>query len=872
MTEPKRNSIGRQAVTRLVISLGLLVALIAVSSVAIYQVVLHKAAQNRAKELVDFYSARLDQIEREWEIRSRDFKVRIETTRALEDPANATTNLQAFMTIQGSERPFQYLLIQTRDGKKLFDFGKDLSLPSIPASAGEGLGHYLEPTTGQFYRVFEHPIWLGEARGMGRFAVFFRIDNALLRQMSTPGLMLSALHQGEPVASSGGQEAIDLLRRSPGVDGKDETIRELPWAGKADIHTRLRIEAPVATLFSTTELSVGMSMIPVVDGLLLWLTIGLWLMHQTRRVTSLGQAVDEYTATQHVNEAMATSLASAHNGQTDEIAEVADAIEVFVTTIDQREQEREAFAGQLRASEQRYRQMFESMSSGVVVYEALDGGADFLIRDINAAGERIESMRREALIGQRLSVVFSGVEEMGLMAVLRRVLQSGQAEHFPLGFYQDGRISGWRENFVYRLDSGELVAIYEDVTSRKQAEDALLQAMQSAEAADERKNVFLAMLAHELRNPLAPISNAAHVLGRLDHGEPRIKWAQDVIERQVTHLTRMVDDLLDASRIVRNKIALKKEPIEFAALIEHFMESARPLAERKGQRLVVRVPEQPVWLEGDPVRLTQALFNLVDNAVKYTQEGGQIEVNARVVGAEIEIAVQDNGMGIPANLLPQVFDLFQQDERTLDRAQGGLGIGLTLVQRLVGMHGGRVEARSEGPGQGATFTIWLPIAPAPAGPAVNDARNSCSPAAGTRILVVDDEPDVAGSMAMLLDMEGYEVRIAHTGQDALALIPLFRPHVVLLDIGLKGMDGFETAKRLRALPEGQDLCLIHLTGYGDTETRLRAQASGCDHFLVKPVEGHALCELLASMAGQMSSSHGNCLKCSVPAGVDSSEK
>jgi CheY-like chemotaxis protein/anti-sigma regulatory factor (Ser/Thr protein kinase) len=376
------------------------------------------------------------------------------------------------------------------------------------------------------------------------------------------------------------------------------------------------------------------------------------------------------------------------------------------------------------------------------------------------------------------------------------------------------------------------------------------------------------MLAHELRNPLTPISIAAYVLGRLGHNEPRIKWAQDVIERQVTHLTRMVDDLLDASRIVRNKIALKKEPIEFAALIEHFMESARLLAERKRQRLVVRVPEQAVWLKGDPVRLTQALFNLVDNAVKYTQEGGQIEVNARVVGEEIEIAVRDNGMGIPASLLPQVFDLFQQDERTLDRAQGGLGIGLTLVDRLVGMHGGRVEARSEGSGQGATFTIWLPIAPAPAGPSAHDARDPCSPAAGTRILVVDDDPAVAGSLAVLLDIEGYEVSIAQTGQDALALIPVFRPHVVLLDIGLKGMDGFETAKRLRALPAGRDLCLITLTGYGDTDTRLRAQASGSDLFLVKPVEGRALCELLANMAGQ---SHGNCLKRSVPSGVDSLE-
>jgi len=236
----------------------------------------------------------------------------------------------------------------------------------------------------------------------------------------------------------------------------------------------------------------------------------------------------------------------------------------------------------------------------------------------------------------------------------------------------------------------------------------------------------------------------------------------------------------------------------------------------------------------------------MDNAIKYTLEGGRIEFAARLDGPEIEIRVRDNGMGITAALLPRVFDLFQQDERTLERAQGGLGIGLTLAQRLVEKHGGRVAAHSEGPGQGATFTVWLPAMPAR--PAVPDAAARSSPAAAMRVLVVDDDGTVSDSTAKLLELEGHTVCIADSGLAALEQIPAFRPQVVLLDIGLKGMDGFETAQRLRQLPEGSELCLIALTGYADNATREQALSSGCDHFLVKPVKFDALNGLLGKLA------------------------
>jgi PAS domain S-box-containing protein len=382
-----------------------------------------------------------------------------------------------------------------------------------------------------------------------------------------------------------------------------------------------------------------------------------------------------------------------------------------------------------------------------------------------------------------------------------------------------------------------------DITESKQAEQALRKA-------DQRKDEFLAMLAHELRNPLAPIRNAAYVLAQPGLDESRVKWAQETIEGQVTHLARLVDDLLDVSRIARGKIMLKQEAIELTTLVEKLMQSIRPLAENKGQQLTVRLPEHPVQLSGDPVRLNQILLNLLDNAIKYTPNGGQIEFSARMAGQEIEISVQDNGMGIAAELLPRVFDLFQQDDRKLDRAQGGLGIGLTLVQRLAAMHGGRVTADSEGPGLGATFTVWLPakaMAALPDAPEVV-AEDNISLVSGMRVLVVDDDVAVADSMAMLLMVTGYAVRIADTGQAALEQIPVFRPQVVLLDIGLKGMDGFETAKRLRELPEGRDLCVVALTGYADEITREKALASGCDHFLVKPVKIAELSGLLAKVA------------------------
>jgi PAS domain S-box-containing protein len=413
----------------------------------------------------------------------------------------------------------------------------------------------------------------------------------------------------------------------------------------------------------------------------------------------------------------------------------------------------------------------------------------------------------------------------------------------------DGVVKWVRERAELEFDEqGEPVGGFGttlDITGLKQAEQALIEA-------DHRKDEFLAMLAHELRNPLTPIRNAAHVLGRLGIQEPRVEWAQQTIERQVDHLTRLVDELLDVSRIVRGKVTLKMEPVELAGVVNQALETARPLIDSMGHQVAVKLPEQPVFLQGDPVRLAQVLLNLLDNAAKYTPDGGSIEVEASVAGPVVEIQVRDNGIGIPAELLPQVFDLFQQGERTLDRSQGGLGIGLTLVKQLVEMHGGVLEAFSAGAGQGSTFMVCLPVlagAPALEGQAAHDA--SPATAARSRVLVVDDDPGVVDSMAVLLQLEGHEVRAAASGEAALALAREFRPRVVLLDIGLQGMDGYQVARHLRAQQAADEkLCLVAVTGYGHEEARARSEDAGFDRHLVKPVDPEALCELLADIDGE----------------------
>jgi len=384
-----------------------------------------------------------------------------------------------------------------------------------------------------------------------------------------------------------------------------------------------------------------------------------------------------------------------------------------------------------------------------------------------------------------------------------------------------------------------------DITERKRAEDAL-------RAADRRKDEFLAMLAHELRNPLAPISTAAQLLKLMQSEEPRIRKSSDIISRQVEHMTSLIDDLLDVSRVTRGLVTLEKEIVALDEVLLSTVEQVRPLVESRQHRLTVDIaPDMPPLL-ADRTRLIQVCTNLLNNAAKYTPPGGELLLHALVEGGTALLRVRDNGIGIAPDLLPHVFDLFTQGERSPDRAQGGLGLGLALVKSLVELHGGSVAAYSAGPGQGSEFTIRLPLSQQQPGDGNRHgavSQNAAAPPTEiSRLMLVDDNVDAANTLAMLLELQGYAVSVEYRAQEALARAAREAPRICLLDIGLPDMDGYELARRLRAQAGTTEAVLIALTGYGQAQDRERSQQAGFDHHLVKPVEIERLTALLAQVS------------------------
>jgi len=379
------------------------------------------------------------------------------------------------------------------------------------------------------------------------------------------------------------------------------------------------------------------------------------------------------------------------------------------------------------------------------------------------------------------------------------------------------------------------------ITAREQAAQALREA-------DRRKDEFLATLAHELRNPLAPLRNSLHILQLTACNDPVIERLCETMERQVNQLVRLVDDLLEVSRITRGKIELRKETVELAGIARNAIETSRPLIDAAGLQLAISLPQDPILLNGDPVRLGQIFANLLNNAAKYTDEGGQIWFTARRENEEVVVSVRDTGIGIPHDVLPKVFDMFMQVDRTTDRSQGGLGIGLTLVRSLAQLHEGSVSAHSAGPGRGSEFSVRLPIAKSEPNSMQSQLIGGASQVLPSRrILVVDDNVDAATTLAMLLKFLGADVHIAHDGPAALTAIEKYLPDVVLLDIGMPGMDGFEVAKRIRQQPEFEHITLIALTGWGQDDDRRRTREAGFDHHLIKPADIAALQSLLISL-------------------------
>jgi signal transduction histidine kinase/CheY-like chemotaxis protein len=401
--------------------------------------------------------------------------------------------------------------------------------------------------------------------------------------------------------------------------------------------------------------------------------------------------------------------------------------------------------------------------------------------------------------------------------------------------------------FGHRYGPADL-ALAEDLTGRAALALDNARLYREIQEEDRRKNEFLAMLAHELRNPLAPIRNAAQVLQTPGAGAQHQQWAKGIIERQVHQLTRLVDDLLDVSRITRGKIKLQLEPADVAAVVGRAVEISGPLIDQRKHTLHVALPPGPLQAVLDPVRFAQVLANLLNNAAKYTEEGGTIWLNVERPGDELLFRVRDTGIGIQPELLPQVFDLFIQADQSLDRSQGGLGIGLTLVRCLVELHGGSVQAFSPGPNQGSEFVVRLPVR-SEAPPSGNGAAAPPTASSSFRVLIVDDNVDAAESLALVLQAMGQVVRTAYDGVRALETVERFGPDVVLLDIGLPGMSGYEVAREMRRRGLS-DVLLVALTGYGQQEDQNRAREAGFDHHLIKPTDVTRLPELFASFHGR----------------------
>ena len=519
----------------------------------------------------------------------------------------------------------------------------------------------------------------------------------------------------------------------------------------------------------------------------------------------------------------------------------------------------------LRGLNQTLRALVQSCPLAIMLLEPEDG----VVRLWNPAAERIFGWREDEVLGRPLpSVPDDRWDEFlrNLQAVLCGTLPQGMETLRRTKGGETIHVSLWTNTVPDEHGRPRVLTLVADVTARRQIENALRKSdeelrhrVQELAAEDRRKDEFLAMLAHELRNPLGAISNAGYVLGQLDQtpaADARTRDLVAVIGRQIRHLSRLVDDLLDVSRFTRGRIELRKRETELRPIVEGAVETTRPVLEEKSHRLTVSLPGEPVYLDADATRIEQVLANLLHNAAKFTDPGGKIELTAEITetdGGQVVLRVRDDGQGIEPELLPRIFDLFVQEDRTLARSHGGLGIGLTLVRSLVERHGGTVEAHSDGPGHGSELVVRLPCrkkspAAEPDGLRQQPEADERGPA---RILLVEDNVDAADALAELLRLWGHEVEVVHDGASAMQSASARRPDVILLDIGLPGMDGYQVAGALRRLPELQGTLIVALTGYGQESDRQRSARAGFDCHLVKPVDLEELRRLVSTNRGEM---------------------
>jgi PAS domain S-box-containing protein len=481
----------------------------------------------------------------------------------------------------------------------------------------------------------------------------------------------------------------------------------------------------------------------------------------------------------------------------------------------------------LKQTEQRLAMLIESIGDHFVSYDR-----EWRYTYVNDAAARTLGKSREELLGCCIWEIFPDAVGNQYYKELHQALAEQRritSEHYYAPF------DTWFENHIYPTPEGVTV-FSSDITARKRVEQALKDSQAALQEADRRKNEFLATLAHELRNPLAPIRQATHVFRSPKATETQLRWSSEVIDRQVVNMARLLDDLLDVSRITHGTIELRKEYAALASIVDVAVETARPLIEARQHRLSVTLPAEPVYAQVDPLRIAQLLSNLLTNAAKYTPAGGNISLTARRDGDQLILRVADTGIGIAAEHVPKLFTLFSQVTPAPEPTEGGLGIGLAIVRGIAELHGGSVEAHSDGPGRGSEFTVRLPLILSAAS-AAPVPRTSVEVAKKRwRILIADDNRDAADSLALCLSLDGHDVRAAYDGMAALNLASQFQPELALLDLGMPRMDGLAVARQLRAKSWGRSVRLVAVTGWGQGEDKRRALAAGFDDHLTKPID------------------------------------
>jgi PAS domain S-box-containing protein len=505
----------------------------------------------------------------------------------------------------------------------------------------------------------------------------------------------------------------------------------------------------------------------------------------------------------------------------------------------------------LATSEVRYRRLFETAQDGILILDA----TSLTIIDANRFMSELLGYSREDLMGKELWQIGFSRDKLASQALYRELQEQGYVryDHLPLETRNGQSAEVEFISNVYDMGDRRVAQCnIRDISARSRLERKLQEQTDALTELHRRKDEFLAMLSHELRNPLAPISNAVHLLQLQSGADPVQRRAHEIIERQVIQLGRLVDDLMEVSRITTGQVELRLETVAINDVVESALETTRPLTTQRHQDVTVSPSSPPIWIRGDAARLEQVMVNLITNAAKYTDEYGQIRVRVSLQAAECVLSVEDTGIGIDAHMLPRVFDLFTQAPASLDRARGGLGIGLALVDRLVKMHNGSVSVTSV-MGRGSIFVVRLPVSAPPEAiaPITQGRVRGRAGASGVRVLVVDDNVDTAETLALVVKAFGHDVHRVNDGHSVVKAALGQRPHVVLLDIGLPGIDGYEIARQLRREPVLEGIVLVAITGYGHETDRQRARAAGFDHHLVKPPDFARLRTILAAASNRL---------------------